>query len=237
MSVECRLDPLAPSAETRLWPHPEPTGSARLRHRPFSRQSAPGKRPSLRWTRVRGDIHRVRSDRADGVRKFPEKVFIGELNHFSFFDSDWIFETKFVEKIKAVLVAERSACACISNLDAIASGVSADEASFIIDQSTTDADYALALKGSQSKPGWNCGVDRFACSSETGTWCIYCERRNEIAVVATKASLAPDVRERLVDSVKALPIRQAIEQSHIYGLSAKALSPEWRTALIANYEK
>lgn len=182
---------------------------------------------------VRAALNRV----VDGGRKFPDNVFIGEWDYFFFFDSDWMFDTNFVEQIKAVLLAERSACACISNLDATANGVPADEASFIIDQSTAGADYATVLKGSQSKPGWTYGFDRFACASETGTWCMYCERRNELAVMAVRGNLPDTARQRLVGAVKALPISKGIAKSHIYGLSTTALSEDWRAALIANYAK
>ena len=173
----------------------------------------------------------------DGGRKFPEKVFVGEWDHLFFFDSDWMFDGNFVEQIKAVLVAERSVCACMSNLDALASGTPSEEASFIIDESTTGAEYAAVLKGSQAKPGWIYGVDRFACASELATWCMYCERRNELAVVAVRAGLPETARQRLIGQVKALPINKAVAQSHIYGLSTKALSADWRAALIANYAK
>jgi hypothetical protein len=170
----------------------------------------------------------------DATKRLPDKVFVGAWEECLFFDSDWMFESTFIEQLKAVLEIEGSACACICNLDAL----NASEpytACFFVDRSTPSGAYAEVLTGAQGKPGWTHGLDRFACVSDLGAWCIYCERRNEIAVVAVKRDLTRSARERLVSAVKALPIETAIAQSHIYGLSAKALSADWRRALLENY--
>jgi len=35
--------------------------------------------------------------------------------------------------------------------------------------------------------GWLYGVDRFACSSDLGEWCIYCEKGNDVGVIGLRA--------------------------------------------------
>ncbi len=173
----------------------------------------------------------------DVARRFPENIFVDEWDDYFFFDSDRVFDPTFVVLMQAVLTAERASCACISNLDTVLTRLSPEESSFVFERSTTVAEYLTALKGSPSKLGWIYGVDRFACTSDLGEWCIYCERRNELAVVATKVGITDVVQRKLVDGCKALRVDKAIAQTHIYALSARALSPEWRTALLKNYAK
>jgi hypothetical protein len=170
----------------------------------------------------------------DATKRLPEKVFVGAWEEYFFFDSDWMFESTFVERLKGVLEIEGGAWACICNLDALNTS-EPNTSRFLVDRSTPSGAYAEVLTGTQEKPGWTYRLDRFVCVSDLGVWSIYCERQNEIAVIAVKRDLARGARERLVSAVKALPIKTAIEQSHIYGLSAKALSADWRRALLANY--
>lgn len=173
----------------------------------------------------------------DANRRFPDHVFVGDWEHFFFFDSDWMFDQQFVELLKMVLVAERGSCACIVNLDAVLTGSSAEESSFTFDGSTTGSAYLAALKGSPPKLGWIYGIDRFACTSDLGRWCMYCERGTELAVVATKAGFSEMAQRRLLDGCKALRIDKAIGRSQTYALSAKGLTEEWRIALPKHYLK
>ena len=173
----------------------------------------------------------------DSSRRFPDNVFLGEWEHYAFFDSDWMFGKGFVELMRAVLTAEHESCACIVNLDAVLAGSSPEESSFIFDGSTAGSAYLTALKGFPAKLGWIYGVDRFACASESGRWSMYCERASELAVIALKSGLSEEVQRQLIDGCKALRIDKAIAKSYTYALSARGLSPEWRAALPRRYLK
>lgn len=167
----------------------------------------------------------------DPTRRFPQKIFLGTWKSYSFFDSDWIFSPEFVPWVKSLLQAEGGTRACIYDLDAMAMGHSPQPLSFVIDKETCGGDYQLFLGGSSTDTGWLYTVDRFACTSDKGDWCIYCERRNEIAVIALRS----DRIRRLLPEVKAMPIEQALALPLSYGFSARALSPAWRKELLKEY--
>ncbi len=171
----------------------------------------------------------------DTTRQLPANVFAEEWCRFFFFDSDWMFHTDFFREVKAVLRAEGASRARMWKLDSVAHGRTSRDQSFDICESASAADYAAVLKGSHANPGWTYGQDRFACASESEMWCLYCEQRNELGVIAMRASISQAACSRLIAATKALPIFHAIEQAHIYGLSETAMSDEWRAKLVANY--
>lgn len=165
-------------------------------------------------------------------RRFPGNVFSGDWRKFLFFDSDWIFDGQFVERVKELLEIEGSKCACICNLDEPAG---ADRSLFLIDHKSTGSNYSAFLKGPNIGDGWLYGVDRFGCASDIGLWCIYCERRSEIGVIANRDSGIFEKCRVPIAQFKALPIDQAIAQSLSYGFSEGGLSAEWRSELVKQY--
>jgi hypothetical protein len=58
-----------------------------------------------------------------------------------------------------------------------------DGSSFLFDQGTTEEEHRTFLMPTPGE-GWLADVSRFGCSSDVGRWCIYVERRAEIAVIA-----------------------------------------------------
>lgn len=170
----------------------------------------------------------------DASRRFPENVFLGKWGGFLFFDSDWIFEGPFVERAKALLEIEGGQCASISNFDEAAG---TDGSSFFIEQKTAGQDFQSFLQGPRIGEGWIYGVDRFGCTSDVGEWCIYCERRNEIAVIAVRESRAVEKCSAAIAQFKAMPIEQAIALPLSYGFSERALSADWRSEFLKQYAK
>jgi hypothetical protein len=167
-------------------------------------------------------------------RQLPSMVFNSGWQRFMFFDSDWIFEAPFVSFVKNIFSTERSQMACIRNLDASISANS--QRDFCICEETLPEHYASFLSGGgDARLNWLHALDRFACASDVGTWAIYCERRNEIAVAGFQATVSSNVAELFSSLLKALPIEEAISRSHIYGLSRDALSDEWAQKLVAEY--
>jgi hypothetical protein len=71
-------------------------------------------------------------------------------------------------------------------------------------------------------------MDRYACGSDSGHWSIYCERNNEMAVIALRENSARfgSALERL----RAMPIRRAFESSDMYGFYS--LPEAWRQELL-----
>lgn len=168
-------------------------------------------------------------------RSFPNRVFSPEWTSFLFFDSDWIFDAQFAQRANALIDAENGQCTCISNLDQIKDNVSWERGSIFIDHDVTNETYFSLLRGEGPATGWLYGMDRFGCTSDAGGWCIYCEKQNEIAVVAVRESEDWRRFDPIVSQLGAVSIRQAIERPLSYGFSRSALSMEWRSELISNY--
>jgi hypothetical protein len=166
------------------------------------------------------------TDLVDISRRLPLNVFMGHWGGFFFFDSDWMFSDTFLESLQDLRRLERSECICIRSLDG--------PALFLVEGQTTTADYGAVLAGTGPEDGLVYDFGRFACTSDIGEWAIYCERRNEIAVLAVKPG---STRKYLsvLHALKAEPIAQAIRDEMSYGFSDRAISISWREELIRHY--
>ena len=163
--------------------------------------------------------------------RFPNNVFRGTWGSYLFFDSDWMFCAEFVPWVKSLLRAEGGTCACIYDIDAMQANDSLLPTSFAINSATSGAEYQSFLKGSRTETSWTSFVDRYACTSDRAIWCLYCERNNEIAVIALKS----DALRGLLSEVHAMPIADAIALPLSYGFSDRNLSVLWRTELLGAY--
>ncbi len=169
----------------------------------------------------------------DRTHRFPQYVFEGRWDSFHFFDSDRMLEAHFTQVVKALLHVEGGTCALMIDLDVAGS----DEWSrFQFDRDTTEHGYQTFLGGNPATgEGWLYGVDRFACNSNVGEWCIYCESGNEIGVLAIGDKERLPEYQMIIDELHALEIEQAILLPLSYGFSARALSQEWRSELVKQY--
>jgi len=167
-------------------------------------------------------------------RRFPRNVFSPNWCEFFFFDSDWMFDVAFIEQVKTLLEIERATCACLRNLDATSDdkGIASR---FFIGRATTAEEYGSLLRGSAPGLGWICDIERFACSSEISQWCMYCERNNEIAVIAFRQGSSPEQYTKVIKSFKAVPIAEALAQPLAYGFSSQVVSEGWRRELQKEY--
>lgn len=160
-------------------------------------------------------------------KRFPNNVFLEDWAAFLFFDSDWIFDVDFVERAKDLLSIENAQCICLNNLD--------EGQPFYFEKTTCKAAYQEILNGPKIGEGWLHGLDRFACMSNKGEWCFYCERRCEIAVIAVKKVEFLQKYEMQLSRLKALAIDEAIKLPLSYGFSEQALSKEWQCELSKQY--
>jgi hypothetical protein len=169
----------------------------------------------------------------DKHSRFPKRVYVGDWRTFFFFDSDWVFDMKFVDKIRQLLDIESGKCAVIVNLD---EDVDAENSFFSFENETTHLDFQLFLNGTDLGGGWLHSVGRFGCVSDVGEWSIYCEKGSEIAVIAVRGNIRRDKYSQVVAAFKALPIDQAISMPLSYGFSERALSFEWRQELCIQFQ-
>jgi hypothetical protein len=164
----------------------------------------------------------------DVKNRFPSQIFKGIWSEFLFFDSDWMFDSQFIEIAKAMLEIERGECACVLELDA---NTDARENCFFIGRETSTSDYSSFLAERHRLHA----LGRFACLSASEQWCIYCETRNEMAVIGIRGDYFTKQRSIAAQAFKACPIKEAVSLPISYGFSARALSDEWRIELLKQY--
>jgi hypothetical protein len=159
-------------------------------------------------------------------RGFPHNPFLGRWDAFQFFDPDRLFERAFPDTMRALLACENGRSVCLRNMDVARVADSSESPSFYLDRDTTGSAYMGCLS---SRPGygWLYRMDVYAFASDAGQWCIYCERCNEMAVIAIREN-SPKFGSAL-ERLRAMPIRRAIESSDMYGFYS--LPDEWRQEL------
>jgi hypothetical protein len=168
----------------------------------------------------------------DPDRRFPRNVFVGDWSDFFFFDSDWMREPDFVDHVKAFLGIEGGHCACLWKLD---SEDPNESRFFSVRQQTTANDYRALLAGKTPGYGWLDAMERLACASDSGEWCMYCEPNNEIAVIGFRHTGASARYSSAMSRFHATPIDKAIREPLSYGFSQVAAAPGWRDAFLREY--
>lgn len=163
--------------------------------------------------------------------RFPRNVFSGSWDAYLFFDSDWIFKESFVEPIKALLALEGAACACLVYLDS----PSGDDAVYI-DGTTDPSVYRAKLQGTSPGGAWLHEFGRFACTSNLSKWFIYCEGAAEIAVIAIRGRLSPELWANVLSDTGCVDIETAIRDEISWGFSSAGLSKEWARQLLREYK-
>lgn len=169
----------------------------------------------------------------DPIRRFPRNIFVGDWVDFFFFDSDWMRESDFVDHVKAFLTIEGGQCACLWKLD---SEDPNEPRFFFVREQTTSDEYRALLAGKTPGYGWLDAMERLACASDSGAWCMYCEPNNEIAVIAFRQVDDARLYSSAMARVHATRFEDATREPPLsYGFSERALSREWREQYLREY--
>ena len=165
----------------------------------------------------------------DLTRRFPRNVFTGDWSNFLFFDSDFMFEADYVKRMQTFLKIEGGTCVGLFKVDEDVNAL------FTITAETSPQTYQFRLSGTGPENGLIYDMGRFACASDTGDWCMYCERSNEIGVIAVRRFAAAERYKRSFEAFQAVPLAAAISAPLSYGFSSEALSAVWRKTLLEEY--
>jgi hypothetical protein len=166
-------------------------------------------------------------------KRLPDKLFARDWSHFRLFNSDEIFVVDFVDKVRMLLQIEGAGCACMANLDVNFSSPQRD--AFFLNRSTTPSAYLEHLKGDIAGTGWIDRMDRFGITSDIGSWLIYCEKANEIAIIAFRSEVKLSQFNQIVTQIGALPVKAAISKPVCFVFASGAMSKEWSDRLIETY--
>lgn len=168
----------------------------------------------------------------DAKVRLPKRVFRDGWADFHLFNSDWIFEGEFVERVLSMLAIEGASCACLLNLDREASD---NEAQFMIHGRTTVEAFQARLRGTGLGDGWVYDIDRFGCTSNKGSWGIYCERPSELAVIGFRLSGSYQQYDAVLESLHAGRVASVATGRAAFELSDQVISGEWKDEIVRYY--
>lgn len=164
-----------------------------------------------------------------GEKRFPEQVFVGQWEDFLFFESDLMFEQRFMDVANLLLREEQASVIALINL----SFAETPEA-FFLTRETKWADYHSKLVGDGTAINWVFLRDRYVCASDQNRWVIYCERQNDIAAFAFRG-LSRSVVTNVQVLLKATSIRPTSTPTSADGFDFEKLVPYWRNTLMMEY--
>jgi hypothetical protein len=185
--------------------------------------------------------------------RLPGMVFTEEWGAYLFFEEAWLFGPDFAPIAKSMLDGAGGRAIGIAELSEWEKGIPESECLWCFDMETTPEEWAakLVAPGRTQKWGskvwsvsgdWGAAMGDFCLAPDTGSWCIYTERRADFAILAirdqsTAEGLAPAVRD-----LKAFPLEEVFENEWLYGFvrderdrSPHTMLPKWRKGLLANY--
>lgn len=165
----------------------------------------------------------------------PGFVFTGAWRRFLFCESDRIFGEHFIDAVGGLMRIEGGTVSCLVNLD-MSPVLAFDRiAAIYVDRSTTREEYGKALLSGGPQNAWLYRVDRYACASDAGAWCIYCEKSNDVAVIALRNDADYERFREPLDQLWAKPIEELVDGGSSPLFPFDHLVPEWRTGLLGNY--
>lgn len=167
--------------------------------------------------------------------RFPEQVFRGRWTAFLFFDSDFLIAPDFPERVAELLNAERAEVCCLLNFDETQTMTYESAAMRFITARTRSQDYDAMLRRGGPAEGWLFGVDRYGCASDRGGWSIYCERQNDIAVIALHQPGDTEKYASCLKRIHAKPIKDQLEAGGAGLFQFEQMLESWRRDLARHY--
>jgi hypothetical protein len=165
--------------------------------------------------------------------RLPGPVFLGPWAQFLFVEAYALFRPTFTDIVRSLLCAENSRCCCLLNLGSLQGTTFARPDAFYFATDTTDGAYAQCLR--ESALGWAVMMDDYACASDVGEWCMYCEKGNDVAVVGLRSRNGSDRFHAELDQLRAEPIGKLLAEGQSAPFPYSRLTRTWRDGLLANY--
>lgn len=186
---------------------------------------------------VRLDAFRSIIKSINSTAALPSQVFEGSWAQFFFCESDRIFAPCFAEIAIELLRAGGSNSCCLLNFDLTPEIQYESAATLFLEEGVSENDYASCLRKGGSSSGWLYGMHRYGCAPDVGGWCIYCEKVNDLAVIAIRD---PGDAEKFAGPLERL-YAHSIDDFLKMGSSAPVpfsqLIESWRSGLLQNYSK
>ena len=95
---------------------------------------------------------------------------------------------EFADVVNELLNVDQSLAACLVNLDRLGAKDSHERRAIYFDETLTSERYAELLREGPLERAWFAAFDRYVCCSGNNRWCIYCERKLDVAAIALRAN-------------------------------------------------
>jgi hypothetical protein len=174
----------------------------------------------------------ARSNAISAIRpgsRFPDNVFAGAWSNFLFFESDALIVGNFVWAIKEFLRIERATSASLINLTRYGRGSSRH--SLCLNADITNDRYQEELRVEDDDAGWIYLMEDYVCASNLGSWCIYAERSNDVAVIALRNVAASSQFHFALGYLGADSLTYQMRTSFPF----THFIADWRAGLLKNY--
>jgi hypothetical protein len=171
----------------------------------------------------------------DFGRTLPDRVHVGRWSDFLFFQSDHLFASDFPGVVGELLSIEQAHVACLLNVDKTEMFEFESIAAIFLDAMIGGVAYEEKLRDGGPADGWLYRVDTYACASDVGEWCIYCEKNNDVAVIGLRDVGGIGKFEMPLKRLWAKPIGELIDGGRSSAFPFNKLVPAWRQGLVQNY--
>ncbi|MDY0271121.1 MAG: hypothetical protein RBR37_01225 [Advenella sp.] len=168
--------------------------------------------------------------------KFPNNVFTRSWDCYLFFPSDRMLRKDFANSISEFIFLEQANIVCLLNLTRSPSLEFESAAALYLDKDINESQYHALIWGSgpAEAEGWIFNMEDYICTSDVGSWCMYCERTNDIAVLALSNAGLTQFRPAL-DILQPYTLEEACRPGQDGVFPFNYMIPEWHDGLFKNY--
>jgi len=166
---------------------------------------------------------------------FPSFVLRGIWQELLFCESEIIIWDVFPDVIKLLLKEEQSSVAALLNLTRSMPFKFENAPAIYMDAGLTKSNYFAALDQGDLGNEFFRPIDYYAIASDVGSWCIYVEEENDIAVIAFRSEVITDGYKEIVGMLKAKPIGCLTASDAPKRPPFNILVPDWKEGLNKNY--
>jgi hypothetical protein len=111
-------------------------------------------------------------------------------------------------------------------------GSSDKESALWLDKDITNDTYQEALRAERGDIAWPYHMEDYACTSNVGSWCLYAEKENDVAVIALKNVAASTQFHYALGYLGADSLTYLLRTRFPF----TELTADWRASLIRSYK-
>ena len=126
---------------------------------------------------------------------------------------------------------------CLVNFNQSSTLTYENGAKLFLDVTSQPCDYDVSLREGGPAAGWLFRMDRYGCASEAGGWSIYCEKGNDVGVIALCEAGDVEKYARALGHLHAMPIRFLLAAGSVAPVPFGQLTETWRRGLTEHYTR